>query len=72
VFDGSIDTDVPGLDPIIGQKGSADRSFSGADVEEPVKELSAPLWVLPKGGEYFFTPSIATLRDVLANGVCVE
>jgi len=28
--------------------------------------LTAARFVIPKGGEYFFAPSISTLRDVLA------
>lgn len=35
-------------------------------------DLGFQVWVVPKGGEYFFSPSISVLRDTFAknaNGV---
>ena len=40
------------------------------DVEKPVPDVNknfVPIgrWVIPRGGEYFFTPSISGLQDTL-------
>ncbi|TFK71840.1 peroxidase TAP [Pluteus cervinus] len=54
---------VPGFDPIIGQ--GANRKLSGYDPNDPSKELALPAdpWVVPRGGEYFFVPSIKGLNE---------
>lgn len=42
--------------------------MTGADpqnLSEPFP-LGFDVWVVPKGGEYFFSPSIAVLRDTFA------
>ena len=64
---------VPGFDPIVGQNGADSneklraREMTGvnpADTNAAVPLLAD--WVVPKGGEYFFLPSIAALRDRFA------
>jgi hypothetical protein len=40
------------------------------DVEKPVPDVNKHFitigrWVIPRGGEYFFTPSISGLQDTL-------
>ena len=56
------------IDPIIGQTATpVERKMSGVDPNDPKKELSFDqLWVVPRGGEYFFTPSIKGLTDTIA------
>ncbi|PIL28565.1 hypothetical protein GSI_08606 [Ganoderma sinense ZZ0214-1] len=62
----------PGFDPIIGQNkdgpnGVGPRSMVGANPSDQSATLSLPVeWVVPKGGEYFFSPSISVLRDTFA------
>jgi Dyp-type peroxidase family len=57
--------EVPGFDPLIGQ--GTDRKMSGFDPNDPTQELSlADLWVVPRGGEYFFSPSIKALTHTIA------
>ena len=59
----------PGFDAIVGQD-SADihsRWLSGTDPENQSARLSLTTeWVVPKGGEYFFSPSIPALKSVFA------
>ena len=57
-----------GFDPIIGQTNSGERRFmSGTDPRNQHATLDLPEeWVISKGGEYLFTPSISALRDVFA------
>ncbi|KAM5542891.1 hypothetical protein V8D89_003275 [Ganoderma adspersum] len=63
---------TPGFDPIIGQNndgpnGIGPRSMSGANPKDQSTLLSLPIeWVVPKGGEYFFSPSISALRDTFS------
>ncbi|KAM5544620.1 hypothetical protein V8D89_001518 [Ganoderma adspersum] len=63
---------TPGFDPIIGQSnngpnGIGPRSMVGANPGDQSATLSLPAeWVVPKGGEYFFSPSISALRDTLS------
>jgi len=41
--------------------------MSGVDPKDPKKELQFDqLWVVPRGGEYFFTPSIEGLTTKIA------
>jgi hypothetical protein len=59
----------PGLDALIGQNGGDGdplRALSGTDPADPTKslDLGSAQWVLSKGGEYFFAPSISTLKNV--------
>lgn len=55
----------PGFDAIIGQGSS--RSIVGFDPNNPEKSLPLPEeWVVSKGGEYFFSPSISALQETFA------
>lgn len=53
------------LDPLISQ--GPDRKLSGIDPNDPSFELKLDdQWVVPRGGEYFFTPSLKGLSDTIA------
>jgi len=57
----------PGFDAIIGQAGSATRSMLGFDPKAQTNSLSLPdEFVVSRGGEYFFVPSIKALKQVIA------
>jgi len=62
---------TPGIDPIIGQveAGAGVRAMSGTNPNDPVAPLSLPQWVFPRGGEYFFSPSLKALKVTLASEV---
>ncbi|KAJ4303435.1 dye-decolorizing heme-containing peroxidase [Kalmusia sp. IMI 367209] len=55
-----------GFDPLIGQTNSGGpRTMSGAFISNVTQPLNlVAQFVNSKGGEYFFSPSIPTLRDV--------
>ncbi|KAK7755328.1 dye-decolorizing heme-containing peroxidase [Diatrype stigma] len=71
-------TQQPGQDPLIGQVVDVDnqgaRSMSGADPGNAASNLDLGFqkWVVAKGGEYFFSPSIPVLRDVFAAGFTIQ
>lgn len=56
----------PGFDAIIGQAGAG----AAREIQMDAKasgELELPVeWVVAKGGEYFFTPSLSALRGRFA------
>jgi len=57
----------PGFDPLIGQAGSNTRSMVGFDPKAQGNSLSLPAeFVVSRGGEYFFVPSIRALKEVFA------
>ncbi|KAF8228447.1 Dyp-type peroxidase [Tricholoma matsutake] len=61
----------PGWDPIFGQTGkekeNVHRFMSGTNPKADSQIMSFPTkFVDPRGGEYFFSPSISTLRDLIA------
>ncbi|KAI0399119.1 Dyp-type peroxidase [Xylaria palmicola] len=61
---GAANPPVPdaGIDPIIGV--GAPRDMVGANAADPTKVLDfSQQWVVPKGGEYFFSPSIPALNN---------
>ncbi|KAH6653049.1 peroxidase TAP [Truncatella angustata] len=59
---------VPGFDPLIGVPlDNSQRDILGSDP----KDLTLPLkleadWVVSRGGEYFFSPSISALKGIFA------
>jgi len=56
----------PGFDPLIGV--GANREIIGTNSHDPTKQLSLPQdWVVSRGGEYFFSPSIAALKSKFAH-----
>ncbi|KAF8907046.1 peroxidase TAP [Gymnopilus junonius] len=55
--------ELPGLDPLIGQ---GVRSMSGLDPLAEQKVLSMPTFIVPRGGEYFFAPSLKGLKETIA------
>ncbi|KAI3397700.1 hypothetical protein diail_10469 [Diaporthe ilicicola] len=64
---------LPGFDPLIGQvdntvHNEGQRSMSGTNPQNVAAtlDLGFQVWVVPKGGEYFFSPSIPVLRDTFA------
>ena len=61
---------VPGFDPIIGQ-ASGDpgaRVMGGTNPQNATQNLPLPAeWVVSKGGEYFFAPSISALKSTFAS-----
>ncbi|KAF8851549.1 Dyp-type peroxidase [Acephala macrosclerotiorum] len=62
---------TPGFDAIIGQAPTGgDRTMdigTAANPNDPNASLDLPVeWVISKGGEYFFSPSISALRAVFA------
>lgn len=58
----------PGFDPLIGQAADpTSRTLSGTNKDDPNKLLKLPAqWIINKGGEYFFTPSIPALKNNFA------
>ncbi|KAK0118713.1 hypothetical protein ONS96_011801 [Cadophora gregata f. sp. sojae] len=61
----------PGFDPIIGaahfNKPEPSRQMVGFDAEDQGKSLDlSDEWVIAKGGEYFFSPSISALQETFA------
>ncbi|THH33434.1 heme-thiolate peroxidase [Antrodiella citrinella] len=57
--------ETPGFDAIIGQAADpTSRTITGADPKAQTTALPLPIeWVVPKGGEYFFSPSIPALKS---------
>ncbi|KAJ7192911.1 fungal peroxidase [Mycena pura] len=55
-----------GVDPIIGELACAQRVISGLDPTDSTKTLTLPNFVISRGGEYFFTPSLSAISGTLA------
>jgi hypothetical protein len=62
------DAPIPGLDPLIGQsKDASQREMVGSDPKATANKLSFPSeFVVSRGGEYFFSPSIPALKNFFA------
>nr|UPX44784.1 dye-decolorizing heme-containing peroxidase [Penicillium camemberti] len=63
-----VGADGPGIDPIVGQRLShhPPRSIGLPDGNNPTEaRMELDSWVIQKGGEYFFTPSIEALKGYL-------
>ncbi|KAI9652145.1 MAG: hypothetical protein M1831_007177 [Alyxoria varia] len=59
--------EVPGFDPIVGQANGGPRSMTGSNPNAQSVSLAFPTeWVLSRGGEYFFSPSIPALEKTFA------
>lgn len=63
-----LKSERPGFDPITGQTNDlAFRTLSGTNPEDTDKDLLLDEhWVVTKGGEYFFSPSIRALKETFA------
>ena len=60
---------IPGQDPIFGQTGADEtlRFMTGVDPTQPGRYTSfTEKFVDPRGGEYFFSPSMKTLNEYIA------
>ena len=59
---------TPGFDPIIGQDANPTaRELEGWNPNSQSTELKlSAQWVVPKGGEYFFSPSLVALKEIFA------
>ncbi|EGZ77169.1 Dyp-type peroxidase [Neurospora tetrasperma FGSC 2509] len=58
----------PGIDAIVGQRleHHPERSIGLPDGKHPTEaRIGLDRWVIPRGGEYFFTPSIKALKGYL-------
>lgn len=62
---------TPGFDPIIGSNGgqSLPRNASGLDITDPDHDYTMPDFVVSRGGEYFFSPSISAIASGFAGAV---
>ncbi|KAI1304801.1 hypothetical protein F5Y03DRAFT_406785 [Xylaria venustula] len=59
---------APGIDPIIGVGNPRQMVGTSPDVSGANQELNfAAEWVIPRGGEYFFAPSILALKNTFAS-----
>ncbi|KAF8173681.1 peroxidase TAP [Pholiota molesta] len=65
-FTDKIKNAIPGLDPLIGQGKEGDRKMSGLDPLDEAQELLMPTFIVPRGGEYFFSPSLNGLKTTIA------
>ncbi|PPQ90336.1 hypothetical protein CVT25_007738 [Psilocybe cyanescens] len=62
---GETTPEVPGIDPLLGR--GPERKLSGVDPNDPSFELILDdEWVIPRGGEYFFSPSLKGLTETIA------
>jgi deferrochelatase/peroxidase EfeB len=58
---------APGWDPIMGEANGAIRWFTGADPNNPTAQTGLPMdFVVSRGGEYFFSPSISAIRNFIS------
>jgi len=58
---------TPGQDLIIGQtNGGQERIASGLDPIDQARDYTAAEFIIARGGDYFFSPSISAVRDIIA------
>ena len=57
---------VSGFDPIIGQAAGVARSMIGTNPKGQSASIDLPTWVVPRGGEYLFSPSLPALEKTFA------
>ncbi|KAJ7636985.1 fungal peroxidase [Roridomyces roridus] len=56
-----------GFDPIVGENGGSPRAVFGLDPKNSTKATTLPMdFVVSRGGEYFFSPSISAIRNTLS------
>ncbi|KAJ7641153.1 hypothetical protein FB45DRAFT_899535, partial [Roridomyces roridus] len=56
-----------GFDPIVGENGGSPRAVFGLDPKNSTKATMLPMdFVVSRGGEYFFSPSISAIRNTLS------
>jgi hypothetical protein len=57
----------PGVDPILGQGPDRDK-ITGYNPNRPTDPLELTgEWIIPRGGEYFFSPSLKALKERIAH-----
>ncbi|KAF4580675.1 hypothetical protein EYR40_003074 [Pleurotus pulmonarius] len=57
---------APGHDPIIGQNSANSVSSSGIDYTHPAHKTDFMSFVLSRGGEYLYSPSMSAILDPIA------
>ncbi|KAF9498322.1 dye decolorizing peroxidase [Pleurotus eryngii] len=62
---GKIDP-TPGFDPIFGQNGAGPIFSSGIDYTDPNHDLTFMSFVLSRGGEYLYSPSMSAILNPIA------
>ncbi|KAJ6602232.1 dye-decolorizing peroxidase precursor [Mycena sp. CBHHK59/15] len=63
---GKVDPTI-GVDPIIGSLGGGQKVISGLDQLDPDHDIPIPAdYVVSRGGEFFFSPSLAGLDTIAA------
>ncbi len=56
-----------GWDPIMGENAGGPRPFGGYNINDASQYLTLMTdFVVPRGGEYFFSPSIPAIENVLS------
>jgi len=63
-FPSDLQDASPGLDPLIGQ-GTNQRTMSGLDPLDEKHRHTLEEFVVPNGGEYFFSPSLDALQTTI-------
>ncbi|KAH7096160.1 DyP-type peroxidase [Auriculariales sp. MPI-PUGE-AT-0066] len=57
----------PGFDPILGANHGEARYIKGAYISNPTEAMNIPNdFIVSRGGEYFFAPSISAIRDTIS------
>jgi deferrochelatase/peroxidase EfeB len=57
----------PGFDLVFGQNNGGTRWMNGYNIADTTQQLTlSQEFVVSRGGEYFFSPSIEAIRDVIS------